>query len=134
MNDTQKLTSLAASALIAGSIATSACAQGGNNATAPTDLQPIPRIDVDILRSKMAPGGIGLKPKYSVVNDGFDLPFGMNYNRDSSSLLMPIDPKNEWGIGLNLNLNSPRALDMAPSSGLGLQPKRTPGVTLQKRF
>ncbi len=135
MNDTQKFTSLALAALIASSIATATFAQGRDRAAATYYYAPpIPKIDADAVRLQLTPNAVGLKPKYGIASDSVELPFGMNYNAGSKSLLMPIDEKNEWGIGLNLNLNSTRALDLTPNSGLGLQPKRTPGLMLQKRF
>ena len=65
---------------------------------------------------------------------GSDLPLGLSYSGDAKSVMMPLDDKNEWGVGLNLNLNAPPAVEIAPNSTLGLQPRRTPGVMLQRRF
>ena len=122
-------------AVLAGSVPACGYAQGTSyRAVAAPELTPIPRIDSFALRQQETHSAVGLKPRNGIAGDGIDLPFGMNYSIGSRSLLVPIDAKNDWGIGLNLNVNSARALDLTPSSGLGLQPKRTPGVTLQKRF
>ena len=128
------LTLLTATTLIAGSAATSTFAQSAGAAVMPpADLNPTPTIDTDTLRSRLAPGSIGLQPR-SATTEGSDLPFGLNYSGDAKSVMMPLDHKNEWGVGLNLNLNTPPTVELAPSSPLGLQPKRTPGVMLQRRF
>lgn len=124
----------AAATLAAGSTATICFAQdAGPAVTPPVDLFPPPKIDADTLRSRLAPSALGLRPQ-SRTKDGIDLPFGLNYSGDTRSVMMPLDGKNEWGVGLNLNLNSPPAVELAPSSPLGLQPRRTPGVMLQRRF
>jgi len=47
---------------------------------------------------------------------------------------VPLDQKSEWGVGVGLNLNNPNTVELSPSSSLGLQPKRAPGVMLNKRF
>ena len=110
--------------LTASSIATSSLAQSaGTTASRVADLQlPVSST-------------LGLKPHSgAAAYTGINLPFGMNYSSETKSLVMPLDQKNEWGVGLNLNLNSSATVEPAPSSGLGLQPKRTPGVTLQKKF
>ena len=110
--------------LAASSIATGSLAQGAaTTASRVADLQlPVSST-------------LGLKPNSdAAANAGVNLPFGMNYSSETKSLVMPLDQKNEWGVGLNLNLNSSPTVEQTPSSGLGLQPKRTPGVTLQKKF
>ncbi len=88
----------------------------------------------DSLRSNLTSGALGLKPQSGSAKRGIDLPYGMNYNSETRSLMMPLDEKSEWGVGLNLNVNSLPNLEQSPSSGIGLQPKRVPGVMLQKRF
>jgi hypothetical protein len=120
---------LAASLAATGSFAQSA----GAAALPPADLNPTAKIYVDTLRSRLAPSSLGLQPR-SAATEGSDLPYGLSYSGDTKSVMMPLDQKNEWGVGLNLNVNSPPTVELAPSSSLGLQPKRTPGVMLQRRF
>ena len=128
------LTLLTATTFIASLAATSSFAQSaGVAALPPADLNPAPKIDADTLRSRLAPSSIGLQPR-SAATQGSDLPFGLSYSGDTKSVMMPLDQKNEWGVGLNLNVNSLPSVELAPSSPLGLQPKRTPGVMLQRRF
>ncbi len=91
------------------------------------------KIDIDAFRARFAPGALGLKPPGAGAKDAPELPLGMNYSSDTRSLLMPLDEKQEWGIGLNLEVNKARDVEIAPS-GLGLQPKRTPGVVIHRRF
>jgi hypothetical protein len=74
-----------------------------------------------------------LRAPAAALREQLDLPFGLNYSRDTKSLLMPLDDRREWGLGLNLNLNSAPAVELSPP-GLHLAPKRTPGLMLQKRF
>ena len=104
--------------------------------TPPAELRPPVSQESESLRPDLTPAPLGLRPQATSGNkDGIALPFGLNYNRETKSLLVPMDQKNEWGVGLNLNLNSTKALELTPgSSSLGLQPKRTPGVMLQKKF
>lgn len=126
---------LAATTVAAGTTATSSLAQSAGTSI-PTFAELRAPIDpgADTPRSRLAPGSIGLRPHASGTYQGIDLPFGMNYSRETKSLVVPLDQKNEWGVGLNLNLNSVPAIEQSPSAGIGLQPKRTPGVTLHKKF
>jgi len=75
----------------------------------------------------------GLRPPATSLRQRIDLPFGLNYSREAKSLVMPLDDKNEWGVGLNLNLNASPAVELSPP-GLHLAPKRTPGLMLLKQF
>ena len=106
------------------------------NMTAPSpSIEPSPalKFDSDAWGTRQAPGSLGLRPYSGGAKEGISLPFGMNYSNESKSLIMPLGEKSDWGVGLNLNVNSSRAID-TPSSSLGLQPKRTPGLTLQRKF
>ncbi len=95
---------------------------------------PPVRIDADSLHAKLMPNYIGLKPRYGNAN-GFELPFGLNYSSEAKSVLVPLDQKKEWGVGIGLNLNSTKTIELSPSGTLGLQPtNRTPGIILHKRF
>lgn len=123
---------LAAATVATGSLAADSISQN----TDTTTTSPSLKLDAEALGAKPTPSPLGLKPQSAPVNkESILLPFGLNYNRDARSLLVPIDQKNEWGVGLNLDVNSSRAVELAPpSSPLGLQPKRTPGLMLQKKF
>lgn len=122
-------------AAVFAALATHSLAQ---NAGAPawpsSDQSPALKFDSDDLRARQSPGTLGLRPYSGGTKEGINLPFGLNYSSEAKSLIVPLGEKSEWGIGLNLNVNSSRAIELAPSSSLGLQPKRTPGITLQKKF
>lgn len=96
----------------------------------PATLQPPSRTAVEAFTSQES---IGLRRPAANLHERIDLPFGLNYNRDAKSLLMPLDDKNEWGVGVNLNLNATPSVD-TPQSGLQLAPKRTPGLMLHRKF
>ena len=127
---------LAAATLAAGSIATGSFAQStGTTMSPPADLHPPIQLDADTLRAKLTPSHLGLKPQSAGTADGgIALPFGLNYSREAKGLVVPLDQKSEWGIGVGLNLNSSNTVELSPSSSLGLQPKRAPGIMLQKKF
>jgi len=126
---------LIATSLAAGPLFANALAQNAGTPV-PTfgELRAPIETGANTLPSQLAPGNLGLKPNSGSVRSGIDLPFGMNYSRETKSLMMPLDQKNEWGVGLNLNLNSAPGLEQSATPGLGLQPKRTPGIMLQKKF
>ena len=135
MTHSRLLALLTATMLIAGLATTNSLAQGaGASLSTFGELRAPIDNGADTLSSRMTPGTLGLRPHAGGTNQGIDLPFGMNYSRETKSLLVPLDQKSEWGLGLNLNLNSAPVLEQSPSAGLGLQPKRTPGVMLQRRF
>lgn len=96
----------------------------------PANLQPPSRAALDAFTSQES---VGLRRPASNLHERIDLPFGLNYNRDAKSLLMPLDDKNEWGVGVNLNLNATPTVE-TPQSGLQLAPKRTPGLMLHRKF
>ena len=128
------LTLFTATTLAASSVATGSFAQSAGVAVLPpADLNPTAKIYVDTLRSRLVPSSLGLKPN-PATRQGSDLPYGLTYSGDAKSVMMPLDQKNEWGVGLNLNVNSLPTVELAPSSSLSLQPRRTPGVMLQRRF
>jgi hypothetical protein len=87
----------------------------------------------DSIRAWVTSSALGLKPQ-SARAKASGLPFGMNYSGQTTTLLVPIDAKHEWGIGVQFNLSAPRSIELAPPSALGLQPKRALGLTLQKSF
>jgi hypothetical protein len=105
-----------------------------DSASASSESSPALKFDNDSWRARQAPASLGLRPYSGGTKEGIHLPFGLNYNSEAKSLIMPLGEKSDWGVGINLNVNSSRAIELAPSSSLGLQPKRTPGVTLQKKF
>ena len=122
-----------AATVVAGSAATGSFAQSAGVAVLPpADLNPAVKIDTDAFAFDAGARRVGLKPRSAAI--GSDLPLGLSYSGDAKSVMMPLDDKNEWGVGLNLNLNAPPAVEIAPNSTLGLQPRRTPGVMLQRRF
>ena len=135
MNGSRMLMLLAAATMTAASIATNSLAQSaGTTVSPPADLHPPIKLDADTLRAKLTPSHLGLKPQSNAANSGSELPFGLSYSREAKSVMMPLDQKNEWGVGVGLNLNSSNTVELSPGSSLGLQPKRTPGVMLQKKF
>lgn len=124
---------IAAVATVAFIIAAPAGAQ--NIVTPPVDLHPPIQINADTLRSRFAPSHLGLKPGTPSTIADVGMPFGLNYNRETKSLMMPLDEKNEWGVGVGLNINSSRIIELSPGGLLGLQqPNRAPGLTLHKKF
>ncbi len=100
----------------------------------PADLHPPVNLDADTLRAQFAPSHLGLKPKPGTNLGGITLPFGMDYNREAKGLLLPLDEKREWGVGVGLNLNAPTVVELSPTGVLGLQPKRAPGLMLNRKF
>lgn len=98
----------------------------------PAVLQPPSRSAADTFSSIESPT-IGLRPPPAPPRERIELPLGLNYSRDAKSLLLPIDDKNEWGVGINLNLNASKPVELSPP-GLHLEPKRAPGLMLQKKF
>ena len=129
----RSLTLIAAAAVAAAIYAVPAYAQSTEPTIAPpADLHPPINLDADTLRARFASGHLGLKP-----NSGSDtaLPYGINYNREAKSLVMPLDDKNEWGVGVGLNMNSSKIIELSPGGVLGLQqPNRAPGLMLHKKF
>ena len=128
-------TSLLSLLLAAACAAIPALAQDPELPPAKSAVSPTEQLKLDLehFRSSYSSGNLGLKPPGTSSRRTVELPFGMNYSRDSKSLFMPLDDKNEWDIGLNLNINRARDVELAPS-GLGLQPKRTPGVVINRKF
>lgn len=124
----------AAATITAGLLVANSFAQNATyGAAPPVDLHPPVQLDAAALRAQLAPGPghIGLKPQSAT---GVELPLGLSYNRDARGLVMSIDQKNEWGVGVGLNVNSTAPVEVSPGNTLGLQPKRTPGLMLQKKF
>jgi hypothetical protein len=129
------MTQIAASMVVAGFCAPAAFAQNSAaNLAPPADLHPPANLDADTLRAQFTRSQLGLKPQTGAKTSGIELPFGLNYNRDAKGLVMPLDEKSEWGVGVGLNVNSASAVDPAISNPLGLVPKRTPGLLLHKKF
>lgn len=111
-----------------------AYAQRADPSPAASENPPVQlKIDPAAFRGRAGTSSLGLKPPSSLARNNLELPFGMNYSRDTRSLLMPLDEKDSWGIGLNLNLNRQREAE-AGANGLGLQPKRAPGVVIHRKF
>jgi hypothetical protein len=126
---------IAAAATVAGVFGTNSFAQNATfGAAPPADLHPPVNLDADTLRAQLTPGHLGLKPQSGAAASNMGLPFGMNYNRDAKGLVIPLDQKSEWGVGVGLNINSSATVEISPGSALGLQPKRAPGLMLHKAF
>ena len=136
MKATRWLTLLAAATVASVSLAAdSVPPRADAGATSSTATPPPSRLDLNLFTPALSSSHLGLRPPSERARAGIGLPFGLNYNEETKLLSMPIDQKNEWGVGLNLDLYPSRPIELAPpSSPLGLQPKRAPGVMLQKRF
>jgi hypothetical protein len=127
--------------LIAGAVftaaifATPAFAQStGEGLVPPADLHPPINLDSDTLRARFGSSNLGLKPS-NVPGSASALPYGIDYNREAKSLVMPLDRKNDWGVGVGLNMNTSRIIELSPSGVLGLQqPNRAPGLMLHGKF
>lgn len=135
MHISRLLMLLAAGSLAAGSISLHAQAQSANtDASSRAKLRPPASADFDAFRERLAPSAFGLKPQSERGSAGLALPFSLNYNREIRSIIMPLDEKNTLDVGVMLNMNSAPGLEPATAPALGLQPKRTPGIMLQKKF
>lgn len=135
MRTSRSLMLLAAGSLAAGFFALHAQAQSANTDTpSQTGLRPPVNIDHDTLHTPPAPSAFGLKPQPAPKKDLITLPLSLNYSSVTKSLTLPLDEKNAWDVGVMLNVNSGPSLEPATAPALGLQPKRTPGIMLQKRF
>jgi hypothetical protein len=130
----RSLTLIAAAGIAAAIYALPAFAQSADqNAAPPADLHPPINLDADTLRARFASGHLGLKLN-STAGDAV-LPYGIDYNRDTKSLIVPIDEKSDWGVGVGLNMNSSKVIELSPGSALGLQqPSRAPGLMLHRKF
>ena len=129
------MTLIAASMAVAGFYTPASFAQSANTVP-PADLHPPARLDADALRAQFTNSQLGLRPQAPAKSSATELPFGLNYNRDAKSLAMPLDEKNEWGIGIGLNINSANPVGLTPSNGntFEVQPKRAPGLMLHRKF
>lgn len=123
---------IVAASMATGTVATTCLAQNaGDNVAPPANLHPPIHLDEDTLRARFAPSSVGLKPRTSNI---ITLPFGIDYHRETKALVMPLDQKNEWGVGVGLNLNASSIIELSPSSVLGPNSKRAPGVMLNRKF
>lgn len=135
MHSSRLLMLLAAGNLAAGSIALPAQAQNATtDASREAGLRPPASFNLDALHAPPAPSVLGLKPQSASSREGIALPFSFNYSSATRSVMVPLDEKNAWGVGVMLNVNPASGLEPATSPALGLQPKRTPGILLQKKF
>ena len=126
--------------LIAGTVFTAAISispvyaqSTGEGLVPPADLHPPINLDSDTLRARFGSSNLGLKPSNV---PGTALPYGIDYNREAKSLVMPLDRKNDWSVGVGLNMNNTsRIIELSPSGVLGLQqPNRAPGLMLHGKF
>jgi len=135
MHNSRLLMLLAAGSLAAGSIAFHAQAQNVTTDASPqAGLRPPASVDHDTLHTPPTPSAFGLKPQSASSKERAALPLSLNYSSMNKSVVMPLDEKDSWGVGLMLNVYSTPGLESTTTPSLGLQPKRTPGVLLQKRF
>jgi len=128
--------------LIAGAVFTAAISispvyaqSTGEGLVPPADLHPPINLDSDTLRARFGSSNLGLKPS-NVSGAASALPYGIDYNRETRSLVVPLDRKNDWGVGVGLNMNtSSRIIELSPGGVLGLQqPNRAPGLMLHGKF
>ena len=125
-------TMIMAAAVVASVSTMPVVAHADDGADRPANLQPRARFAEDLyLLQDVARQS--LRAPVTALRDRILLPYGLSYHRDSKSLLMQPDEKSDWGIGINLNLNASSLPELAPS-GINLVPKRTPGLTFQKKF
>ena len=135
MHNLRLLMLLAAGSLAAGSTALHAQAQSATaDASTQAELRPPANADLDAFRTRLTPSAFGLKAQSASGKEGIVLPFSINYSSVTKSVMMPLDEKNTWGVGVMLNVNSGPGLEPTTAPALGLQPKRTPGIMLQKKF
>jgi hypothetical protein len=111
---------------------TAATVQAADDATlAPSNSPAVElRIENGTASYELSPNAQGLKAK--VPRSA--LPFGMDYNGAARTLIVPLDDRYDWGVGLDFDAGSPPPIELAPASSLGLQPKHSPGLLLQRRF
>ena len=127
--------------LIAGAVFTAAISVSpvfaqstGEGLVPPADLHPPINLDSDTLRARFGSSNLGLKPS-SGSGSASALPYGIDYNREAKSIVMPLDRKNDWGVAIGLNMNSSRIIELSPGGVLGLQqPNRAPGLMLHGKF
>jgi hypothetical protein len=126
--------SLARMAAIAAAIV-AAPAFAQSTVTPPADLHPPINLDADTLRSRFMTNNLGLKPGSPAGLSASGLPYGIDYNHEAKTVVVPLAPKSEWGVGVGLNMNSSKVIELSPGSALGLQqPNRTPGLMLHGKF
>lgn len=135
MHNSRLLMLLAAGSLAAGSIAFHAQAQSVTTDASPlAGLRPPGSVDHDTLHTPSTPSAFGLKPQSASSKERITLPLRLNYSSVTKSVIMPLNEKDSWGVGLLLNVYSAPGLEPTTAPALGLQPKRTPGILLQKKF
>ena len=129
-----RLLMLIAATSIAAGAHVSICVAQDNGATVspPATLHPPVNLDADTLRLRFAPSNLGLKPHSN--SNGIGLPSGLDYSQQAKGVVMPLDDKSQWGVGVGMNLNSSSVIELSPNSVLGLQPKRAPGIMLNRKF
>ena len=126
-------------AAMSGLAAAAEAIDAGTETTPPVaaqpDARPGMRINLDAFSSNSGTSALGLKAKPQRAREGVSMPFGLSYIIETKSLFFPFDERNELGLSFSLDVNKRRAVELVPSaSALGLQPKRAPGLTLQKKF
>jgi hypothetical protein len=126
--------SLAPMAALAAAIA-AAPAFAQTTIAPPADLHPPINLDADTLRSRFTNSHLGLKPGNAANISSSGLPFGIDYNHEAKTLVVPLAARSDWGVGVGLNTNSSKVIELSPGSALGLQPaNRAPGLMLHGKF
>ena len=137
MNGSRSLfTAVAAAITFAAGLYAGASSAQSTATVPPPDLHPPAKLESEAWRSQLTPSYLGLKPRSSATT-GIDLPAGLSYSRETRGLAMPLDDKSDgWRVGVGLNLNQSNAVELSPSSSVGLQAPlpRTPGIMFQKKF
>jgi len=106
----------------------------GDTNAPPANLHPPINLDADTLRARLAPSHLGLKPQSSANSGGIGLPYSIDYSREAKGLVVPLDQKSEWGVGVGMNLNSSEVVELSPNSAMSQQLKRAPGLMLNRKF
>jgi hypothetical protein len=121
-------------ATIAGLLAIDCAAQSPERGTSPpADPGPAANIDADTLRARAGSGDHGPASRPN-ANGERDLLLGLGYRNNARDATIPTDQQSDWSLRMNFNLNSPRAVELNPSSSLGLPRKPAPGFTLERKF
>ena len=90
-------------------------------------------IDADTLRVHAGPGDHSSASR-SNANRERDLPLALGYRDNARDANTPTDQQSDWSLRMDFNLNSPRAVELSPSSSLSLPRKPAPGFMLEKKF
>ena len=104
-----------------------------SDASASAGLGPAVNIDADTLRAHAGSGDRSSTSR-SNANGERDLPLALGYRDNARDAIVPTDQQSDWSLRMNFNLNSPRAVELSPSSSLSLPRKPAAGFMLEKKF